>query len=149
MLPCTAATNAFKVVPRTSLTNYYLVVIALFESQSPLPSIRRTSSLWLWLPFISSHSSSSLSCYHTPQNLSLEPTHSTPSSSTLRHGSKDGIVATNTGSILLIRSLRVAHLVELRCRRQHAAAEPHGVPLHMMRNHRHVNRLRLQRKTGG
>lgn len=73
----------------------------------------------------------------------LPPTAITPS---LRHCAKDRIVTTNTGPVLLIGRLRVAHLVELGCRRQHTATEPHSVPLHMMRNHRHVNRFGLQER---
>lgn len=63
----------------------------------------------------------------------------------LRHCAKDRIVPTNTGSVLLIRRLCVTHLVELGRRCQHTSAEPHRVPLHMMRNHRNVNWLGLKK----
>lgn len=69
-----------------------------------------------------------------------------PPMTQLRHCAKDRIVPTNTGSVLLIRCLRVTDLVELGRRCQHTAAEPHRVPLHMMRNHRHVNWLGLQKE---
>lgn len=78
-----------------------------------------------------------------PQSLthSLTRTPSVP----LRHRSEHGIVPTDTRAILLVRCLCVAHLVELGRGRQHAASEPHRIPLHMVRDHRHVDRLRLQR----
>lgn len=94
---------------------------------------------WLtdWLP------SPSSSCPWNCCGCAVVGTHSTHPHS-LRHCAKDWIVPTNTGPVLLIRRLGVAHLVELGRRGQHTATEPHRVPLHVVRNHRHVDRLRLQ-----
>jgi len=51
---------------------------------------------------------------------------------TLRHGAKDGIVSTDGRAVLIIVSLGVTDLVELRCGCEHAAAEPDGISLHLV-----------------
>lgn len=62
----------------------------------------------------------------------------------LGHCAEDGVVTANTGSILLVGGFCVTSLVEFWHCGKHAAAEPNGIPLHMMRNYWHINRLRLE-----
>jgi len=58
----------------------------------------------------------------------------------LTHGTEYWVVSANAGAILVVLLFGVAHIVEFRGRRQHAASEPHSVSLHMVRNDVHCQR---------
>ena len=64
----------------------------------------------------------------------------------LCHCAKDWIVTANARSVFFVCRLGMANLVELGRRRQHTAAEPDGIALHVVRNHRHVNWFWLEIK---
>ena len=53
-------------------------------------------------------------------------------------GLEDGVVPGNARALLVVLCLGVAHAVELRRRTEHAATEPDGEALHLVRNDIHV-----------
>lgn len=68
------------------------------------------------------------------------------SNARLCHGAENLIVTTDSRSVFLVGSLRVAHLIELGLRGEQTAAEPDRIALHVMRNDLDVYGLGLSRQ---